>query len=204
MLLRLLWFRPLYLATEEQIVRGATLSTHFLETIRGMRTIKLFSRQLVRRSAWQTLLINETNATLKIQKLRILYSLAKNVLSGVFNIVLLWMGATQILAGNLSVGMLMAFLAYRSQFDSRVTGLIDQFIDLKMLQLYGERLADVVLTPGEEEIRRTLTEQKPAQAPEIRVENLRFRYAEQDPWVLDGISLQGKPGDEVASTGPSG
>jgi ATP-binding cassette subfamily B protein RaxB len=54
--------------------------------------------------------------------------------------------------------MLMAFLAYRSQFDSRVTGLIDQFIDLKMLRLYGERLADVVLTPGEEEVRRTLTE----------------------------------------------
>ena len=204
LLLRLLWFRPLYLATEEQIVRGATLSTHFLETIRGMRTIKLFSRQLVRRSAWQTLLINETNATLKIQKLRILYSLAKNVLSGVFNIVLLWMGATQILAGNLSVGMLMAFLAYRSQFDSRVTGLIDQFIDLKMLQLYGERLADVVLTPGEEEIRRTLTEQKPAQAPEIRIENLRFRYAEQDPWVLDGINLSVRSGEAVAITGPSG
>jgi ATP-binding cassette subfamily B protein RaxB len=126
------------------------------------------------------------------------------VLSGVFNIVLLWMGATQILAGNLSVGMLMAFLAYRSQFDSRVTGLIDQFIDLKMLQLYGERLADVVLTPGEEEIRRTLTEQKPAQAPEIRIENLRFRYAEQDPWVLDGINLSVRPGEAVAITGPSG
>ncbi len=118
----------------------------------------------VSRQAWQewlkhqTLLINETNATLRIQKLRILYGLARSMLSGVFNIVLLWMGATQILAGQLSVGMLMAFLAYRSQFDSRVTGLIDQFIDLKMLRLYGERLADVVLTPGEEEIRRTLTE----------------------------------------------
>ncbi len=204
LLLRLVWFRPLYLATEEQIVRGATLSTHFLETIRGMRSIKLFSRQLVRRSAWQTLLVNETNATLKIQKLRILYSLAKNVLSGVFNIVLLWMGATQIIAGHLSVGMLMAFLAYRSQFDARVTGLIDQFIDLKMLQLYGERLADVVLTPGEEEIRRTLTDKKPDRAPEIRIENLRFRYSEQDPWVLDGINLTVQPGEAIAITGPSG
>ncbi len=202
--LRLLWFKPLYLATEEQIVRGATLATHYLETIRGMRTIKLFARQLVRRSAWQTLLINETNATLRIQKLRILYGLARSMLSGVFNIVLLWMGATQILAGQLSVGMLMAFLAYRSQFDSRVTGLIDQFIDLKMLRLYGERLADVVLTPGEEEIRRTLTEQIPDKAPEIAVKDLRFRYAEQDPWVLEGVSLAIQPGEAVAITGPSG
>jgi ATP-binding cassette subfamily B protein RaxB len=179
--LRLLWFKPLYLATEEQIVRGATLSTHYLETIRGMRTIKLFARQLVRRSAWQTLLVNETNATLRIQKLRILYGLARSMLSGVFNIVLLWMGATQILSGQLSVGMLMAFLAYRSQFDSRVTGLIDQFIDIKMLRLYGERLADVVLTPGEEEVRRTLTDQVPDKAPEIVVATCAFAMPSRTP-----------------------
>ncbi len=202
--LRLLWFKPLYLATEEQIVRAATLSTHYLETIRGMRTIKLFSRQLVRRGAWQTLLVNETNASLKIQKLRIFYALARATLSGVFNIVLLWVGATQILSGNLSVGMLVAFLAYRSQFDARFTGLVDQFIDLKMLALYGERLADVVLTPVETNTRRTLTEQVVAQAPEIRIDNLRFRYAEQDPWVLDGLSLLIKPGEVVAITGSSG
>ena len=202
--LRLLWYKPLYLATEEQIVRGANLSTHYLETIRGMRTIKLFSRQNVRRGTWQTLLINETNATLTIQKLKILYSLAKSTLSGAANIVLLAMGASQIIAGNLSVGMLVAFLAYRGQFESRLTGLIDQFMDLKMLQLYGERLADVVLTPGERDTRRLLTDSAIQHAPEIRVEGLRFRYAEQDPWVLDGISLRVQPGEAVAITGPSG
>ena len=204
LVLRLLWYKPLYLATEEQIVRGANLSTHFLETIRGMRTIKLFSRQNVRRGTWQTLLINETNATLTIQKLKILYSLAKSTLSGAANIVLLAMGASQIIAGNLSVGMLVAFLAYRGQFESRLTGLIDQFMDLKMLQLYGERLADVVLTPGEQDTRRLLTDSAIQHAPEIRVEGLRFRYAEQDPWVLDGISLRIQPGEAVAITGPSG
>ena len=119
--LRVLWYGPLYLATEDQIVRAATLSTHYLETIRGIRTIKLFARQIERRNAWQALLVGETNATLAIQKLRIFYSLAKSVLNGVFNILLLWVGTTQILAGNLSVGMLMAFISYRSLFDARVT-----------------------------------------------------------------------------------
>jgi ATP-binding cassette, subfamily B, bacterial CvaB/MchF/RaxB len=204
LLLRLLWYRPLYLATEEQIVRAATLATHYLETIRGMRAIKLFSRQLVRRGTWQTLLVAETNATLRIQKLRILYGLAKSLLSGVFNIVLLWVGATQIMAGNLSIGMLMAFLAYRSQFDSRVTGLIDQYIELKMLGLYAERLADVVLTPPEQDVRRTLTDRALDGPPEIRVQDLRFRYSAQDSWVLDGINLSIRPGEAVAITGPSG
>jgi ATP-binding cassette subfamily B protein RaxB len=132
--LRLLWYRPLYLATEEQIVRGANLSTHYLETIRGMRAIKLFARQLERRSAWQTLLVSETNATLAHPEAAHPLQPGQTLLSGIFNIVLLWVGTTQILAGSLSVGMLMAFLAYRSQFDSRVTGLIDQAVDLKMLR----------------------------------------------------------------------
>lgn len=202
--LRIVWFRPLYRATEEQIVRGANLSTHYLETIRGIRAIKLFARQLERRNAWQTLLVSETNATLAIQKLRILYNVVKLSLSGIFNILLLWVGTTQILAGNLSVGMLLAFLAYRSQFDSRVTGLIDQAVDLKMLQLYGERLADVVLTPGEVEVRRTLTERALDEAPDVVVENLRFRYADQEPWVLDGLNLTVRPGEAVAIAGPSG
>jgi ATP-binding cassette subfamily B protein RaxB len=204
LLLRVLWFRPLYRATEEQIVRGANLATHYLETIRGMRAIKLFGRQLERRSAWQTLLVSETNATLAIQKLKILYGLVKTLLSGTFNIVLLWVGTTQILAGNLSVGMLVAFLAYRGQFDARVTGLIDQAIDLKMLSLYGERLADVVLTPPEVEVQRRLVDDAEDHPPVIQIDKLRFRYAEQDPWVLDNITLTIEPGQAVAITGPSG
>ena len=202
--LRVLWYGPLYLATEDQIVRAANLATHYLETIRGIRTIKLFARQIERRNAWQALLIGETNATLAIQKLRIFYSLAKSVLSGVFNILLLWLGARQILAGNLSVGMLMAFVSYRSMFDARVTGLIDQYMDLRMLHLYGERLADVVLTPAEVDVQRDLTLRDAERSPEVALENVRFRYADHEPWVLDGISTRIGAGEAVAIAGPSG
>jgi ATP-binding cassette subfamily B protein RaxB len=204
LLLRLLWYKPLYLAKEEYIVRSAIVSTHYLETIRGMRAIKLFGRQTERRNAWQTLLISETNAGLRIAKLNIYYGLAKSILSGTFHILILWTGATQILAGNLSVGMLMAFMSYRGQFDSRVTSLIDQFIELRMLRLYGERLADVVLTPGEEEINRSLIERPIEGAPDIQITDLKFRYAAEDPWVLDGITVNIKAGEAVAITGPSG
>jgi ATP-binding cassette subfamily B protein RaxB len=204
LLLRVLWYRPLYNAKEEQIVRAASLSTHFLETIRGVRAIKLFGRQMERRNAWQTLLVSETNASLAIQKLRILYGTARSLLSGSFNVLILWVGATQIMAGNLSVGMLMAFLSFRSQFDSRLTGLIDQAIELKMLRLHGERLADVVLTPGEAQSPRAQSERRLSEAPDIAIENVRFRYADQEPWVLDGLSLNIQAGEAVAITGASG
>jgi ATP-binding cassette, subfamily B, bacterial CvaB/MchF/RaxB len=205
LLIRIIWYRPLYLATQESIVRGAMVSSHFLETIRGVRAIKLFSRQHERQSAWQTLLVAQTNAGLGIQKLNLFYKVVRSIFSGGFYIVLLWMGTRQIMDGSLSVGMFMAFLAYRSQFDSRLSDLIGKYFDFKMLSLHAERLADVVLTPPE-----------PAQAlwlgqdgesfknRPITLENLRFRYSEQDPWVLQGINLEIEPGQSLAIVGGSG
>ena len=202
LLVRLIWLRPLYLATEEQIVRGATQATHLLETIRGMRAIKLFARQQERKAAWQTLLVSETNASLAIQKMQIFYRLGNASLTGIFHIALLWLGAQQILSGNLSVGMLMAFLAYRSQFDGRVSSLIDHLINFKMLQLYGERLGDLVLTQAEPSGRlvETLTEA----APVIHLDDVGFRYAPHEPDVLSGITLTINAGEFVAITGDSG
>jgi ATP-binding cassette subfamily B protein RaxB len=201
--IRLLWLRPLYLATEEQIVRGAVQSTHLLETIRGMRAIKLFARQGERKSAWQTMLVAETNASLSIQKMQIFYRIVNSSLSGVIYIALLWMGTQQILGGALSIGMLMAFLAYRSQFDSRVSSLIDQLISYKMLKLYGERLADLVLTRVEPSGRRTSVADTLA-SPDIRLDAISFSYAPHEPAVLDGISLHINAGESLAITGASG
>jgi ATP-binding cassette, subfamily B, bacterial CvaB/MchF/RaxB len=200
--IRLLWLRPLYLATEEQIVRGAIQSTHLLETIRGMRAIKLFARQGERKSAWQTMLVAETNASLSIQKMQIFYRIVNATLTGLTYVALLWLGAQQILAGALSVGMLMAFLAYRGQFDTRVSALIDQLISYRMLQLYGERLGDVVLTPAEPSA-RTHAMTEPV-SREILLDTVTFAYAPHEPLVLNKVSLHIRPGESIAITGPSG
>jgi ATP-binding cassette subfamily B protein RaxB len=210
--MRLLWYRPLYAASEETLVRDATQSTHFLETIRGMRAIQLFGRQSQRQGAWQTLMVNATNAQLKVQKLQILYGLLRGLLSGGFMVLLVWLGARQIVATELTVGMLMAFLAYRGQFDSRVTALIDKAIDLKMLRLHAERLADLVLTPampsaqrlGARELASARTGSNEDSGPALQLVNLRYRYADQAPWVIDGLSLDIAAGEVMAITGRSG
>jgi ATP-binding cassette, subfamily B, bacterial CvaB/MchF/RaxB len=205
LLIRILWYRPMYLAMQENIVRGAMVSSHYLETIRGVRAIKLFSRQQERQAAWQTLLVAQTNAGLGIQKLNLFYKVVRAVSSGGFYILLLWMGTRQILEGNLSVGMFVAFLAYRSQFDTRLSDLIGKYFDYKMLSLHAERLADVVLT-APEPANMMLLGQDNTQFKHLplQLENLRFRYSEQDPWVLQGINLQIEPGQSVAIVGGSG
>jgi ABC-type bacteriocin/lantibiotic exporters, contain an N-terminal double-glycine peptidase domain len=59
------WYRPLRNATEEQIIHGARQQSHFLETVRGVRTLKLFQLHDTRRATWLTLLVKQINAGLR-------------------------------------------------------------------------------------------------------------------------------------------
>ena len=58
-------------------------------------------------------------------------------------------GAQNVMASTLSIGMLLAFIAYQDQFVKRVVELINKFVDLQMLRLHAERLADIALTEPE-------------------------------------------------------
>jgi ATP-binding cassette subfamily B protein RaxB len=106
--------------------------------------------------------------------------------------------------GNFSVGVLMAFNAYKGQFDSRVASLIDKFVEVKMLQLQGERLADIVLHEPETTPARLAVDDDVALVPSLEVKGLRYRYAEQEPYVLDGVDFKIEAGESVAIVGPSG
>jgi ATP-binding cassette, subfamily B, bacterial CvaB/MchF/RaxB len=211
--IRLIWYRPLYAASEETLVRDANQASHFLESIRGMRAIQLFGRQSERQGAWQTLQVAATNARLQVQKLQILYGLVRGLLGGLMALLIVWLGARQIIATELTVGMLIAFMAYRSQFESRVVSLIDKAIDLKMLRLHAERLADVVLTPATPQAHRLSAQEQLAALPEdgssgsspaLVLDQIRYRYSDAAPWVLDGLSLHIAPGEVIAITGRSG
>jgi ATP-binding cassette subfamily B protein RaxB len=214
LLMRLIWYRPLYAAFEETLVREASQSSHFLESIRGMRAIQLFGRQTQRQGAWQTLMVSATNAKLKVEKLQIIYGVVRGILSGGVALLIVWLGAQQIIATELTVGMLTAFMAYRGQFEQRVIALIDTAIDLRMLRLHAERLADLVLTPASDPSERlgasdliaresglALAQQE---IPAIEFDAVRYRYSDQGPWVLDGLDLNIPPGQVLAITGRSG
>ena len=118
---RCIWYQPLRNATEEQIIHAAKQQSHFLETVRGVKAIKLFQRQDERRSTWLSLVVEQINADLRTQKMQLLYRLLNGVLFGIENILIIWLGAKLVLDGNFSVGVLMAFNAYKGQFDSRVS-----------------------------------------------------------------------------------
>lgn len=201
-LLRAAAYAPLRRATQEQIVLAARQQSCFLESVRGIQAIKLFGREALRLAAWQNRLVDTTNRVLSTQRFMIGYRVALGLLRATENIVVVWMGAQLILAQVFSIGMLFAFVAYKGVFSARMSGLIDKAIELRMLRLQGERLADIVLSPAEIPT-GSLIPADPG-VPALRLEGVGFRYSDLDPWVLRNLTMDVPAGASVAITGPSG
>lgn len=189
-------------ASEETILHAARQESQLLETVRGIKTIKIFQRQQERRSTWLRTFIDKLNADLKVQRLDLLFKVLNGIAAGAENIAILGIGAHLVLGHTISVGVLLAFIAYKNQFDSRFTALIDKLFELRLLRLHVERLADIVMTKADPQVPAT-GHQLP-ETPSVELAGVSFRYASQEPLVLEDVSLNIAPGESIAITGPSG
>ncbi|WP_432481152.1 peptidase domain-containing ABC transporter [Moraxella sp. ZY200743] len=203
-LLRFLWYTPLKQATEEQIIHAAKQSTHFMETMHGIRAIKRFNKEDIRKSTWLTLFVNTINAGLYTQKLGLMFGFINGIIFGFENLIIIYLGANLVIDGTFTVGILMAFIAYKNQFGGRVSNLIDKFIEVKMLNLHGERLADIVLEKTEKNSYLPLIEQKDKLVYDIQVNNLSFAYNDDEPYIIDNLSFHIKDKESVAIVGATG
>jgi ATP-binding cassette, subfamily B, bacterial CvaB/MchF/RaxB len=202
---RLLWYRPLHTATEEQIVNASKQQSHFLESVRGVRAIKLFGRAERRHSSWLNLLVRQVNSDLKTQYMHLLYTSANSVIFSVENILIVYFGATAVLDGQLSAGVLLTFLAYKTQFGSRVTSLVNKYFDLKMLNLQLDRVSDFIIEkPEADPVNLPYGEEAPALEPSVELRGLAFRYGEHEKEIFSNVDLTVAPGEFVAIAGPSG
>ncbi len=213
-LLRISAYPALRQATEEKIVLAAKQQSNFLESTRGIQAIKLFVRESQRQVLWHNHMIDSTNRLIKTQRFMLGYELAEGLLSGVANVAVIWMGAELILSNAFSIGMLFAFVSYKGVFTTRMMGLVGKGIEVKMLGLQTERLADIVLTPKETNIGKNPVKGAPSAAVAtptqflppgpLRFENISFRYSELDPCVLKDLTLELAAGQSIAIVGPSG
>lgn len=200
--IRMLAYRPLRDGTEQQLVAAAKQQTHLLESLRGMQSVKVAGAEGLRRSTYDNLMVDTVNYEIRLARMGLSFNAASQLVFGVERIAVIWIGALLALSNVFSVGMLIAYLAYKDQFAGRMSALIDKFIEFRMLRLHGERLADIVLTePEDAEVKPEI--EAPADT-RIEVENMAFRYADGEPWVLKDLSLSIAQGESVAIVGASG
>ncbi|CAI8975620.1 peptidase domain-containing ABC transporter [Pseudomonas sp. fls2-241-R2A-110] len=200
--LRLIFYHPLRNASEERIVLGARENTYFLETIKAVLPIKLFNGTTLRLATWQNLIADVQNRDVTTQKILLVFSCLNILIFGLEGMLLLYFGGSAVLQGALSMGMLLAFIAYKTQFSGRASKLIDLGIEIRMLSLHAERLADIALelpeSDGQMETDIARIE------PSIELKHVSYRYALGEPSVIHNLSLTIHAGDSVAIVGRSG
>ena len=151
--------------------------------------------------------MNSINANLRIQKLNLLFGTAGTFLVAADGIVPLVIGGRLVIGGSMTVGMLIAFLEYKEQFVSRAQALIEMVINLKMLGLHSERIADIAFATPEEfppALKSPAVPRQIGHSPTLSIRDVHLRYGEGLPKVLQGISFDVATGECLAITGPSG
>lgn len=181
----------------------------FLENARAARAIKLFGKEHVRTSLWRNRFIDTTNLALENARLVMYSSQASLVTGSMSNVVLIAVATWMVLAGALTLGTMMMFVIFQAIFVNRLNNCATYVMELRRVQTHAERIEEVVTSePGRQTApaARPFTNRPAADAHglEIEVRDVWFRYGNDSPWVLKGVSLHIEPGQSVAFIGASG
>lgn len=203
--LRLAWHRRQRDAAEQHLVQRGRQQSHWLESVRGMQCIKLAAAEREREQGFGRRLAQQAEAALRVQRLALTAQAVQGLLVGLEAVAAITLAALLVIAGELTLGMLFGFMAYKLQFVSRTMALVDRLLELRMLGLHAERVADVTGSATEHDGSGGDAAAAPLAAiGTLRCEGVSFRYGSGDAEVLSGIDLAIAPGESVVIVGPSG
>lgn len=203
LLVRTIVFRRYRNRTEAQLAASARLQSFLMESVRGIQTLKLTGKESHRKASFNNLLHDSISKDASVARIDLAFATLSGLIFGAERVAVIWLGSSLVLGAGFSVGMLVAYLAYREQFSGRVSGLIEKWIEFRMLRLHGERLADVLLSKPEV-IPSQFTGERSPERFDIDVDDVWFRYGEGEPWVVSGCSFRVAEGRSVAIAGASG
>ena len=189
---------------EESIYAKALENSHVIESIRAITTVKMFGREAEREAAWRNLYTDFINANVGYGKWVVARKFFETLLTGLQVVLVVWAAVSLMLGegSGFTLGMLVAFLAYRQYFTDAVVQLHEKGIEFNLLSLHLDRLSDIIFeeTDADQSGEGTLEGLK----GHVSLDNVSFRYSDTDPWVLTDHSLEIAAGEMVTLTGPSG
>ena len=132
-LLRMVFFHKFRRSMLDLMVARAAEGTTFIETVRAIQSIKLFNRQVERGAVWMNRYAELLRADTEIEVLRQSFHTYNDLIFGVENIIIIYLGAHAVLQDRMTVGMLFAFLSYKQQFVGKASTLVEKAIEFRML-----------------------------------------------------------------------
>ena len=194
---------PLRARIDERFRRGAESQAFLVESVTSVRTLKASAVEPQMQTRWEKLLAAYVRSGFRAAKLNIWGGQAIQFVNKATTVVILYLGAKQVIEGDMTVGELVAFnmLAGRvAEPVLRLAGLWQQFQEARVGLA---RLGDILNTPVETQFQASRSA-LPRIEGAVRFDDVTFRYRPDGREVLRRISLDVPPGEILGIVGPSG
>ncbi len=201
--LRLAMYRTFRDLNEASIQAQALETSNFIESARAIQSVKLFNRESDREGQWLNRYAEFVNANVRLGRAQIKFKTINQAIFGFENIVTVYLAVMLAVDNAMTVGMIFAFMSYKTNFTSKASLLVEKALEFRLLDLHLERLSDIALSPPERGHDRPLAYATPIRG-RIELRNVSFRYAETERFVLENINLTVEAGQFVTIMGPSG
>lgn len=186
-----------------QMEDNAQLNSYLIESLNGIQTVKSFNAEKKVNRETEHKFIKLLGSIYKLGITSIFHGSLQGFLDAAGGVVILWIGATQVMKGNLTIGQLVAFNSLLAYFLGPMKNLINLQPMLQTAIVAAERLGEIL----DLEVEQTEEEEKKMQPKSLRgtidFNNVSFRYGTRK-LVLEDINISIRPGEKIALVGESG
>jgi ABC-type bacteriocin/lantibiotic exporter with double-glycine peptidase domain len=186
----------------ESLQAQADAQSYAYELLAGMETLKASGAEHRGADHWGGLFAGQVNADLRRGRLDATVEAVTGSLRIAAPLVLLLIGAFQVVDGRLALGTMLAVTALAAGFLDPLSTLVTSGLQLQLVASYMERINDVLDKPREQHGRQV----RPAARlrGSVRAVEISFSYGPLAPRVVDGLSLEIRPGQHIGIVGRSG
>ncbi|HCA27344.1 MAG TPA: type I secretion system permease/ATPase, partial [Betaproteobacteria bacterium] len=188
---------------EDKFDRGAENQSYLVEAVTGIQTIKAMALEPIMYRKWETVLARYVTASFRAAHLSGIASAIGQVVQRGATLAILWVGATLVMKGDLTIGQLIAFQMLSSRVIGPVLRVVQLWQNFQQVGLSVDRLGDIMNTRAEPMAGLGRTS-FPEISGAVAIENIRFRYKIDGPEILRNFSIDIRPGAVVGIVGRSG
>ena len=203
-LLVLVFKQPYKRINEETMIQSAALNSQMIESLRGIETIKCNANEDTQLENLEKEYIKSLKISLRSSRISTGQGLISTFISTGFSMLTTYVGISQVLHGEMTLGGFMAFSTLSSYFTSPLSNLIGLQMSIQEAGISMKRLTEIMDYPAEDEANEGC-ELIPLEKVEgdIEFKDVTFRYGNRAP-ALDHISFTIPAGKKVALVGSSG
>lgn len=195
-------FTPLLRARlNEKFNRGATNQAFLVESITGINTLKSMAVEPRWFENWDKQLASYVSVGLSANNISMLASGGITLVSKLVTVGIIWMGASLVMEGKLTIGELIAFNMLSGQMSTPIVRIAQLWNSFQQVGISMERLGDILNAPAEVVGQKTRI---PRLAGTIEFDKVTFRYRPDAPDVLRTVNFKIAPGEVIGIVGRSG